>query len=66
MLLPTGSVQIAIVMRRLLSGYAMTYNRRHRRWGHLFQNRYKSICARRSHTFWNWSGTSTWTRWGPQ
>ncbi|CAB1065299.1 hypothetical protein D1BOALGB6SA_10096 [Olavius sp. associated proteobacterium Delta 1] len=23
--------------------YAISYNRRHRRWGHLFQNRYKSI-----------------------
>lgn len=30
-------------MRRLLTGYAMTFNRRHRRHGHLFQNRYKSI-----------------------
>jgi putative transposase len=41
--LRTGKVQIATVMRRLLTGYAVTYNRRHRRWGHLFQNRYKSI-----------------------
>jgi len=30
-------------MRRVLSGYAVSYNRRHRRHGHLFQNRYKSI-----------------------
>jgi hypothetical protein len=30
-------------MRRLLTGYAVSYNRRHRRHGHLFQNRYKSI-----------------------
>ena len=30
-------------MRRLLTGYAIGFNRRHRRWGHLFQNRYKSI-----------------------
>ncbi len=34
---------IATVMRRLLTGYAITFNRRHRRHGHLFQNRYKSI-----------------------
>jgi hypothetical protein len=27
-------------MRRLLTGYAVAYNRRHRRWGHLFENRY--------------------------
>lgn len=30
-------------MRRLLTGYAVRFNRRHRRCGHLFQNRYKSI-----------------------
>jgi REP element-mobilizing transposase RayT len=43
LLLQTGSVPIANVMRRLLTGYAITFNKRHRRWGHLFQNRYKSI-----------------------
>ena len=43
LLLRTGSVSISTVMRRLLTGYAVKYNRRHRRWGHLFQNRYKSI-----------------------
>jgi REP element-mobilizing transposase RayT len=30
-------------MRSLLTGYAGAFNRRHRRTGHLFQNRYKSI-----------------------
>jgi hypothetical protein len=30
-------------MRRVLTGYALGYNRRHKRVGHLFQNRYKSI-----------------------
>jgi len=30
-------------MRRLMTGYAVTFNRRHRRAGHLFQNRYKSV-----------------------
>jgi REP-associated tyrosine transposase len=39
----TGDIPISIIMRRLLTGYAMNYNRRHRRSGHLFQNRYKSI-----------------------
>lgn len=34
---------LARLMRRLLTGYAITYNRRHKRAGHLFQNRYKSI-----------------------
>jgi REP element-mobilizing transposase RayT len=43
LLLKTGSVPIATAMRRLLSGYVQSFNRRHRRHGHLFQNRYKSI-----------------------
>ncbi len=43
LLLRTGSVPIATVMRRLLTGYAIYFNRKHRRYGHLFQNRYKSI-----------------------
>jgi len=43
LLLRTGTVPIATVMRRLLTGYAQQFNRRHRRHGHLFQNRYKSI-----------------------
>jgi putative transposase len=43
LLLRTGTVPIASVMRRLLTGYAMYFNRRYRRHGHLFQNRYKSI-----------------------
>ena len=30
-------------MRRLMTGYAVTFNKRHKRRGHLFQNRYKSI-----------------------
>jgi putative transposase len=30
-------------MRRLLMGYAITYNLRHARHGHLFQNRYRSV-----------------------
>lgn len=30
-------------MRRLLTGYAVVFNRKHSRSGHLFQNRYKSI-----------------------
>lgn len=43
LLLRTGRVAIASIMRRLLTGYAVSFNRRHRRYGHLFQNRYKSI-----------------------
>ena len=43
LLLRTGAAPIATVMRRLLTGYAVNFNGRHRRHGHLFQNRYKSI-----------------------
>ncbi|UCF94718.1 MAG: transposase [Desulfobacterales bacterium] len=43
LLLKTGATPISTVMKRLLTGYAMHYNRRHKRCGHLFQNRYKSI-----------------------
>lgn len=43
LLIKTGDVPLATVMQRLLTGYALYYNRRHRRNGHLFQNRFKSI-----------------------
>ena len=42
-LLKTGPVPISTIIRRLLTGYALWYNRTHRRDGHLFQNRFKSI-----------------------
>jgi len=42
-LLRTGTTPLSKVMRRLMTGYAVTFNKRHRRSGHLFQNRYKSI-----------------------
>ena len=43
LLLRTGTVPIPTIMQRLLTGYAVTYNRKYRRHGPLFQNRYKSI-----------------------
>jgi hypothetical protein len=43
LLLRTGKVPISTVMRRLLTGYVVSFNRGHRRYGHLFQNRFKSI-----------------------
>jgi len=39
----SGPPGLPLFMRRWLTGYALRYNRRHRRIGHLFQNRYKSI-----------------------
>ncbi len=43
LLLRTGYRSISTVMRRLLTGYAQQFNRRHNRHGQLFQNRFKSI-----------------------
>mgnify|MGYP001820485836 FL=1 len=43
LLLRTGMTPIATIMRRLLTGYAQQFNRRHQRHGQLFQNRYKSF-----------------------
>jgi REP element-mobilizing transposase RayT len=42
-LLRSGPEGVPQYMRRLLTSYAQSYNRRHKRYGHLFQNRYKSI-----------------------
>ena len=42
-LLRSATLGLSGYMRRLLTGYAIRYNRRHKRIGHLFQNRYKSI-----------------------
>ncbi len=43
LLLRTGARPLARSMRSLLTGYAGAFNRRHKRVGHLFQNRYKSV-----------------------
>jgi REP element-mobilizing transposase RayT len=43
LLLKTGAVPVSTVMRRLLTSYALWFNRKHNRSGHLFQNRFKSI-----------------------
>lgn len=43
LLVCSGPSGLAKFMRRLLTGYAVRYNQRHRRYGHLFQNRYKSM-----------------------
>ena len=43
LLLRTGPTPLSKVMRRLMTGYAVTFNQRHKRSGHLFQNRYKSV-----------------------
>ena len=42
-LLRTADTPLATFMRRLLTGYAGSFNRRHKRYGPLLQNRFKSI-----------------------
>jgi len=49
LLLRTGATPISTLMRRVLTGYAVVYNQRHRRQGHLFQNRFKSILCQGEH-----------------
>jgi putative transposase len=39
----SGKLGISAFMRKLLTWYALYFNRRHHRTGHLFENRYKSI-----------------------
>ena len=43
MLLRSGPSGLPKFMRRLLTGHSVTYNLRHHRSGHLFQNRYRSV-----------------------
>jgi REP element-mobilizing transposase RayT len=43
LLFKSGKEGISTVMRKQLTWYAQYFNRRHKRTGHLFENRYKSI-----------------------
>ncbi len=43
LLVRSGPLGLSQFMRRLLTGYAIKYNRRHVRIGHVFHNRYRSI-----------------------
>ena len=43
LLVRTGRQPISRSMKKLLTGYVVNFNLRHKRTGHLFQNRYKSI-----------------------
>lgn len=51
LLVCSGAMGLAKFMRRLLTGYAVRYNLRHRRHGPLFQDRYKSILCDGDHYF---------------
>ena len=65
LLLLPGHSRLAPFMRRLLTGYALYFNRRHHRSGHLFQNRYKSILCEEDACLLNWFAASTLIRCGP-
>ncbi|NTU96811.1 MAG: hypothetical protein HGA62_03235, partial [Chlorobiaceae bacterium] len=43
LLLRSGPAGLPAFMRKVLTGYSVSFNKRHQRSGHLFQNRYKSI-----------------------
>jgi REP element-mobilizing transposase RayT len=59
LLVRTGHRPLPRVVRLLLTGYAGAVNRRHKRRGHLLQNRYTSIVVEEEPTSWSWSATST-------
>ena len=43
LLVRTGCQPLSKSMKKLLTGYVVNFNLRHKRYGHLFQNRYKSV-----------------------
>jgi len=43
LLVRTGREPISRSMKKVLTGYVVNFNLRHKKTGHLFQNRYKSI-----------------------
>ncbi|MBL8024341.1 MAG: transposase [Elusimicrobia bacterium] len=43
LLIRSGAQGIFPFMKRLMTGYAVSFNHRHKRAGHFFQNRYKSV-----------------------
>ncbi len=51
LLVRTGSKPISTFMHRLLTGYAICYNRREDRKGHVFQGRFKSILVQEEEYF---------------
>lgn len=51
LLRPEEDVHLANLMQRLMTGYAVNFNKYHKRKGHLFQNRYKSIVVEEDQYF---------------
>lgn len=42
LLLREGREEISLIMQRICSSYVIWYNKKYDRWGHLFQERFKS------------------------
>ena len=61
LLLRTGRVAIASIMRRLLTGYAVSFNKRHRRHRHL-KTTTNPFCVRKTGICGNWWLTFISTR----
>ncbi len=59
LLVRTSSRPLPRSMRSLLTGSVGSFNRRHRRSGHLVHNRYKSIVCEEEPYFWNWCAPFT-------
>ena len=57
----TGTEPLSRLMRRLLTGYVIGFNRRHNRRGQLFQNVTNLLYARKRLISGNWSGIFTST-----
>jgi len=55
-LLRSGPSGIAALMRRLLTGYAVSFNRRHRRHGSFFRTDVSQLYARKMPIYGNWFG----------
>lgn len=51
LMIQTIKSSLTDVMRRLLTAYAVYFNRRHRRHGYLYQNRYKSVLCQQDTYF---------------
>jgi len=51
LLMETKNVALSKIMQGIQASYAQSYNRRHRKVGHLFQGRYKAILCDRN-TYW--------------
>jgi len=64
LLVRTRAAPLSDLMRALNTGYAVGFNRRHRRSGYVFQNRFKSFLVEEEPYLLGCFVTSTSTRYG--